>query len=261
MANPFSTALTSIDEEPSFKYNNPWQATPQQSDYLSPAMGVSGQAFQGAKNAAQQSQSASAGLVNATNALQGLFGGEGQAFQFQPMVSEQVKAFESGSIDTGVPYLSGRQQTIARGGRLGAKAAAQEWEEAHPGEKAPLSISNPEEFQRALSRSLTGQQGAMQTASSQSGGRGRGMGGGSGGFMIPDLLDESFYKAISSKQQYGAGGGGPTRSIDEEIMAKKHEAKIKELQSQKEKELASLTGGRTTPGIWSPSMATTGVSF
>ena len=252
-----------MNEEPKFEYKNPWQASPQQSDYLAPAMGVSGQAFQGAKNAAQQSKAASAGMVNATDALQGLFGGEGQAFQFKPMVSEQVKAFESGSIDTGVPYLSGRQQTIARGGRIGAKAAAQEWEEAHPGEKAPLSISDPEEFQRVISRLSAGQNVPQQSqAVGRGGGRGGGGGmGGMGGFMIPGLLREDIYKGMASKQQYGAGGGGPTRSIDEELMVKRHEAKTKEIQSQKEKELASLKSGGTTPGVWNPILATTGVGF
>lgn len=241
-----------MDEEPKFEYNNPWQPA---IDYLSPAMGISGQAFQGAKNSAQQAQEDSALMVSATNALQGLFSGDGSGFNFKYVppitVSPQVEKYESGKIDDGVPYLSGRQKTIARGGRLGAMAAAREFEEAHPGQKAPLSITDPEELKREAGRATASQRVPTSDSSGRGGGGRETSSTGLSGpaFLAAGYLDPVYKQALINKQQYGAGGGGATRTIDEEIALLRNQAAEAEDKKRKEEELRSLRNPRYSSPI------------
>jgi hypothetical protein len=203
-------------------------------------------------------------MVNATNVLENLFNGEGMAFEYKPSVSKQVQAYESGSIESETPYLSGRQQTIARGGRLGARAAAQQWEEENPGQTAPLSISDPEEFQRIINRYNAPNSGAAKGTQPMSGAGRGGRGGRGGGGQISPMEAELYYqdyiKKALAKDPFGSRGANP-RSVVEEFLIKNREKEQANLYNEYKKELDSLTSGRGTPGTWEPRMANTGINF
>jgi hypothetical protein len=144
--------------------------------------------------------------------------------------------------------------TSSEAQRKGLLQAQREWEEKpmHTGEGPLGGYGASSGFE---SREPIQQQ---QAGSRVAGGR-----GGFPGFMIPGILDENIYKGLAQKAQYGAAGqfynSSNRRSIDEEIMLKKHEQKTKEIQAQKEKELSSLGAGAVTPGVWNPAYATTGL--